>query len=422
MKKIIPLFMAMCLLCGCGAISNRSNIIDLLSSPKLSGRESQVVSAIKSYLGEDIILKYPKQGSNISPVQISDFSGDGSEEAVVLYSAPNSGGNVRIAILSQEGEDKWSVFFDAEGFGTEVYKVEFSPLIKGKNRQMVVGYTFANSSEKFMSIYFVEEGKVENVKTESCQDFMLHDVTGDGVSDVVLAGVNADDRRTGIQVLSSHYNSVISDIADYTIQASNATVTGISFSKNDFSPLPAIVVDYKDTYRRVYTEGFYFENYSLKSIMSSDTVQKIWDYSYNLTSIDVDKDGYVETPTVIIDPDAQSSPLKFMEWTSYMTSQPKRVAFGVGDGANGVFVAMPEEWQNYVKTQVDKDGAGWKIIQSLNGTELVTFQLAIPGEKTDATADKAVISIGTLQIKLIFDESVSQQQRDYISHNVIYIK
>ena len=87
MKKLLALLIAMLTLTGCSGIADKDNIIDLLSSPKLSRRENAIVECITEHLGEDIILKYPKHGSNISPVQVVDLESDGSEEAVTAFAA-----------------------------------------------------------------------------------------------------------------------------------------------------------------------------------------------------------------------------------------------------------------------------------------------------------------------------------------------
>ena len=127
MKRFLALLLVLLTLSGCSGFANKDNIINLLSSPKLSQRESEIVESIKAHLGRDIILKYPKQGENVSPVQITDLSGDGTDQAVVLYTAPGQGGNVRMAVLTASDEG-WRIDYDSEGYGTEFYKIIFANL------------------------------------------------------------------------------------------------------------------------------------------------------------------------------------------------------------------------------------------------------------------------------------------------------
>ncbi|MBQ3008126.1 MAG: hypothetical protein IJD80_00930, partial [Oscillospiraceae bacterium] len=234
MKRFFPLLLVLLMLTGCSGTANRNNIINLLSSPKLSERESRIITAINGYLGGDVILKYPKQG-DISPVQVVDLNNDMVDEAVVLYNEPSAGSYVRMAVLTQD-EKGWRVSYDTEGFGTEVYRIEFDNLTNTDEKEIVVSYTFADSQDKILSVYFMKDGKSDSEHTQTCQHYVLHDMTGDGAADIVLAGVNADNQRTQIKVLSTHYTgSYLTTLATKQVNIRNATVNNIAFTRSDFT-------------------------------------------------------------------------------------------------------------------------------------------------------------------------------------------
>ena len=65
MKRFLTLLLAVFMFTGCDGFANKDNIMNLLSSPKLSQRENRIVSCIKDYLGQDVILKYPILFSSI---------------------------------------------------------------------------------------------------------------------------------------------------------------------------------------------------------------------------------------------------------------------------------------------------------------------------------------------------------------------
>ncbi len=421
MKRFLSLLLVMLVFTGCDGFANRDNIINLLSSPKLSQRESRIVTCIKEYLGQDIILKYPRQGSNISPVQTYDLSGDGSEEAVVLYTAPGMGGMVRLAVLSQQ-EDKWQVDYEGEGMGSEIHSISFAQLSENADRQIIAGYTFSDSSEKFLSIYTTEDGKVSDIQHQTCQDYMVADVTGDGVQDIVLASVNADNQHTQLKILSAYDNSFLSSIVSKQLNVPNARVTNISLSKNDFSDKMAIVVDYTDSYFRVYTQGVYYGDYKLHTIMPSDLVQKRWVYDYSLDSMDVDGDGYLETPTVIDTGNTMPENLKFMEWTCFLTQQPVRKLYGFCEAESGIYFSLPDRWQNYIYLEYGRDSSTWRVKQTESGQDIVTFRLLSAGYEEQHNDNSIITGIGALQVRITFDDSVSNDQREYIANGLIYIK
>lgn len=421
MKRILPLLLAMLMFTGCDGFANKDNIMNLLASPKLSQRESRIVTSIRRHLGQDIILKYPRQGNNISPVQTVDLSGDGSEEAVVLYTAPGMGGNVRMAVLSQRDDD-WQLDYEGEGMGSEVHSIAFANLMQSENKQIIVGYTFSDSSEKFLSMYFTDRGQVADTQYQTCQDYMVTDVTGDGVQDIVLAGVNADNQHTQLRVLSSFDNNVLTPIVSKQLNVPNARVTNIALSKNDFSDKTAIVVDYTDSYFRVYTQAMYFSDYKLNTILSPDQVQKRWVYDYSLNSMDVDGDGYLETPTVINTGNIMPENLKFMEWTCFMTQQPVRKYYGFCEAETGIYFSLPDLWQDYVVLSYGEDGDTWLVKQTADDKTIVTFQLLSAGYDDQLADNQIIVSTGTLQIKITFDDSVTTDQRNYIAGGLMYIK
>lgn len=421
MKKLLALIMAMLMLTGCSGIADKDNIINLLSSPKLSQRESEIVRCITKHLGEDVILKYPKQGSNISPVQVVDLSADGRQEAVVLYSAPNKGGNVRIAVLSAT-ETGWQLIYDAEGYGSEVYKIVFSPLDRSGNSQIIAGYTFSDSSEKLFSVYSPAEGAIREVQTQSCQDFMVQDVTGDSISDIVYAGINADNQRTQVRILSCHGSPVLTSVALRRISVPNARVTNIAFSKNDFSDKNAILIDYTDVYYRVYTQRMYFEDYNLHTILSPDVVQKRWVYDYNLISKDIDSDGYLETPTVIDTGSQMPENLKFMEWTGFLTSEPERKYYGFCEAETGLFFPLPDSWQNLLSLRYGTGADTWQVYRVSDDYQIMECSLLSAGYSNKDDPDRIVVNVGTQQIKITFAADVTRDQRTYITAGIMNIK
>ena len=421
MKRFLPLLLAVLMFTGCDGFANKDNIINLLSSPKLSRIENGIVTCIKDYLGQDVILKYPKQGSNISPVQMVDLSGDGSDEAVVLYTAPGMGGTVRLAVLSAQG-DSWQVDYEGEGLGSEIHSISFTSLTPAGDRQIVVGYTYSDSSEKFLSIYFTDNGKVDDIQHQTCQDYLLADVTGDGIQDIILAGINADNQYTQLKVLSASENNVLTALVTRQLKVPNARVTSIALSKNDFSDKMAIVVDYTDSYFRVYTQGVYFTDYKLNEILSPSQVQKRWVYDYSLDSRDVDGDGYLETPTVIDSGNTMPENLKFMEWTNYLTQQPVRKYYGFCEAASGIYFRLPDLWQNYVVMSYGENENIWLLKQADEDKTIVIFELLSTGYDENLADNEIIVGTGTLQIKITFDESVSADQRQYIADGLMYIK
>lgn len=421
MKKLFALLLSFSFLTGCG-MADRNNILNLLSSPKLSERESRIVMALNEYLGGDIVLKYPKRGDSASPVQITDLNGDGRDEAVVLYTEPAYGSYVHIAILTQENGE-WEVRYETEGYGTEIYRISFENITSSREKEIVAGYTFSDSREKILSVYFIKDGKSEYEYVQTCQDYVIHDLTGDGAGDIVLAGINAYNQHTQVKVISAHHSGdSLETLAAKQIEIRNAMVNNIAFTKSDFADGDSIIIDYQDTGRRVYTEALSFDGENLNVILEPDVVQKIWYFDYELNSRDVDKDGYFETPTVIDDGSRRTFALKQMEWTCFLKENPQRKYYGVCEADRGVFFPLPDEWQNHIVLSGNEENNSWQVIQNSTGDVLVDFQIVTAADEKQNESGGIIVGKGTVQVKITFAPQVTPAQREYIANGLMDIR
>jgi len=421
MKKLIAFILLAVFMTGCSGLTSQDNIINLLSAPQLSRDESDVVASVSEYLSRDVYLKYPKQNTDISPVQILDIDNDKKDEAVVIYSAPSISSNVRLAVLG-ESSDGWTVIHDSEGFGTDLYRLDFENLTQSKRKQIVVGYTFSDSSEKLLSVYFQGDENIENIMTYSCQAYVIKDITGNGTDDIILTGVNAENQHTTVQVISWQDDS-FETVSTATLGTANARVTNIALTDGDYSDNPVILVDYYDTNRRVHTELFTFEENILECIIGRDSVVKKWDEQYNLISADVDGDKKTETPTIITDEIVNSRYLRFMEWTTYSDTTPQRKLFGICITEDAIFIPLPDSWQGLITPSDGEQTGEFVITEKAENSEIVNFKVIKTGiSPKKLTENQRLISVGTIQLLFTFAEDVSAEDISHITEDIIYIK
>ena len=193
MRRLIILLCTVLVLTGCSGMPSRNNITNLLSAPKFSQTESNIVEAIADHIGENITLRYSQSQGYSSPVQLIDIDGDENDEAIVFYYAPNKGTNIRMAVLSYSGE-RWNIVSDKEGLGTEVFYFDTAEFKQLENRQLLVGYLSSNIDENFFVTYFTDSEKNIPDYVERCQDIVVGDVNYDGYSDIILTNRTADGR------------------------------------------------------------------------------------------------------------------------------------------------------------------------------------------------------------------------------------
>ena len=238
----------------------------------------------------------------------------------------------------------------------------------------------------------------------------------------MLAGINSDNKHTQLRILSNQGNSALAVVAAKQLSVPNSRVTNIIVSYTDFSDKNAILLDYTDSYFRVYTQAVYYEDYNLKTVLAPEVVQKRWVYDYSLNSKDVDGDGFAETPTVILSDFSQSENLKFMEWTGFLYNEPVRKYYGFCEADSGIYFPLPDNWQNLVSLRYGEDKNIWQVVKISDETVLAQFDLLSTGYSYQLEDDQAMASSGTLQVRITFDESVAADQREYITNGMMYIK
>lgn len=338
----------------------RSNITNLLTAPKFSQNEQEIVEVVSNHIGENITLKYSTSQGYSSPVQYIDIDGDETEEAVVFYYAPNKGANIRMAILFST-ENGWQIYSDREGLGSEVFffsAVNFEGL---ENKQLIVGYNTAHIDENFFAAYITDENSGISDYAESCQDIIVGDVTYDGYDEVILTNRTADG-RIRLRSLSFTEEGVFRVVGTRLLKYYHIDITQLLLEKNTEGEV-VLYADYRDGYNHMHTEGVVFrDGGKMFDAFHPTVISKQWEYTQDLNCADIDGDWIVETPSVIHEQHTDElDVLKTVEWTDYARQEPVRKYIGIYDTQEALFVAIPDSWQNNIYTRYSTDG--WQVFR-----------------------------------------------------------
>ena len=176
------------ILTGC---SVEINVDTMLTPPKLSGEQEQIYQALQEAAGSDIRLKYPKSGSYLSAFIVADIDDESGEEAIVFYEKNNlSPSGLRINILDKI-DGRWQSICDRSAEGSEIEKVMISQLGSSDRINIIVGYSTANQSEKYLSVYAYENSYLEQTLTHSYALFDVADTGGQNPDLILLGAVSA---------------------------------------------------------------------------------------------------------------------------------------------------------------------------------------------------------------------------------------
>lgn len=169
---------------GCAPI--QTSVADLLDAPRLTERQGQVLEALRDEVGQDIKLKYPKSGEYRSAFTFYDIDGDGSEEAIVLYSVRDGGRQVSRVVVLDDQSGRWqAVGPHIPGLGTDIDFIRFEKMRSSGPDSMIVGW-IPEGSERSVAIYSYGEEGFSLEYAEAYSRIGIGDFNQDGLHELLL--------------------------------------------------------------------------------------------------------------------------------------------------------------------------------------------------------------------------------------------
>ena len=352
------------------------NVDTMLTPPKLSAQQEQIYQALKDTVGSDIQLKYPRRGTYLSAFIIEDIDGDNVEEAIVFYEKNNltsSDAGLRINVLDCIG-DEWLSVCDRSAEGSEIEKVVLSPLGELDRMNVIVGYSTANQSEKYISVYTYADSYLEQTFSHSYALFDVADTgSGNENPDLILLGAATASEQTA-------YAAV------YRLDASDQRYHEYRYSFKDsytdfnqliYGTLPdgsvALYIDAATGTSNLQTEILSMEDSRLSNRLehclrvtgepyrAEDTVRRS-----GLSCMDIDGDGIPEIPVQNVflgyEEAAESEQLRQTKWM--MMDEPRLYSeyYSYYNAGDGYAFLLPEAWENHVTPVRDSAGGELRFV------------------------------------------------------------
>lgn len=291
---LIAVFLPL-MLTGC-ALS--TGIESLLVPPKLGTQHQDIYNALKNYTGENVDLKYPKSGKNLSAFIIEDIDGDAEDEAIVFYkkkTGASANDSLRINILDTS-DSKWKSVYDHAADGNELEQIEVTKLGDSDRINIIVGYSLINRSDKKITVYDYQNGKLNaNLSNEPYSVFKTIDLNNDNTNELFIASQNSLSDKASA-VLYHLYENDRYKRSEVTLGETYNGYSNISVC-TDSEENTRIFLDAMTGNGNVATEVFKAdEQNNLLSEFSPD-IQKHQTIRPSVyKSADVDNDGMVEIP------------------------------------------------------------------------------------------------------------------------------
>jgi len=387
MARKLAVALCLALLSACAPID--MNIEELLSPPRINERQTQVEQALGAHISLDSIqFQYPREGDYRSPFVFSDMDGDGLMEAVVFYTSMESGGGIRVKVLREEADGRWTLTDDRSGFGDRVHIVRFSNLLSAESQNLLIGWENGATGVRRLDVFSYRDGRlgalyqtyytvfdIERYETGELEQIALVRQDSGGAYNLNLLGRTLDGRLSalGEAALSGDIYRVLNLTKGVMRENSN----GIFVDARRFSDF------------LIATEIFEVADGRLLPLVAdvdAEVINRLYRQTFrsdaSLISLDLRRDGRVVIPIHDEEPlpglvtEAELEPLSLTLYISYNHAGFLEVADrAVVNAGAGYLFFFPDRWVGRVTVERRPETGVWHFFEVNPFTNLPSAEL-----------------------------------------------
>lgn len=154
--------------------------------PRMSDDYIQLEELIADQISAGGEYAAPVAGANRQSVQLRDLDGDGEAEAITFLTDKTH--TPMVCIYRRNGEGDFYLYVIIRGEGSSVGSVEYADLTGDGALELVISWHISGELQ-LLSVYSLLEENILQTNTEflnaDCSDFIVCDLDGDGVSELL---------------------------------------------------------------------------------------------------------------------------------------------------------------------------------------------------------------------------------------------
>lgn len=368
-KRAAVLVIALLLLfpfCGCDVLT--TDISKLISPPQMSQQQAQIYKAMKNsaLIDDDIVLKYPRSGSQRSAIIVQDIDEEPTEEALVFFQnsveTAAEGMGLSVCLLDQE-DDEWKAKWTLPLQGEDVEQVTFFTS-KRNEKFVIVGYSVEGNAQFSYQILSYSEGELSKVYDGFYQVLDVYDLDQDGESEIITVA-QAESENSKVTVDSNLPIKTVASMIQYqdgefrrthqtTMSDKVTQYVKITKNQNSFDQ-PALFLDEQVGTSTYATEILIFKNDALCNLiyptpgLYDQTMRTQVPYCY-----DINQDGMIEIPNTSFMRGYSSSsenPMYVTWWYQIQDNAMKQTVPAYVNYPQGFGFILPENWVDNVSAK-----------------------------------------------------------------------
>lgn len=289
-RIIATVITAALLLSGCTSLS--LNGPDILTPPKAAGSRAEIQQLLEEDAGGGYTLLYPSSGAYKSGVVLHDLDGDGTDEAVALYT--DAAGAPKVLCAAKNGE-RYRSIGSAALSSANVSSLCFADIDADGRSELLISCDAASAAAQ-LSAYRADDTLSVLYIAGGYTDFITGDFDGNSADDVLLL-LPASVEATAAASLAVYTDGAFSEKSSCEIDPTMLSCAKLSFGQISTGIYGAVIdgilengmvstqlLCYDASAHALMNPLFVYSGYS-------DSVR-----AYDVTSFDIDEDGIIEFP------------------------------------------------------------------------------------------------------------------------------
>lgn len=384
LRRIIAVILA-CLCCisltGCDYV--QTDIDSMISPPKMTEQQADIYKAMKksSLVEDDVVLKYPQNGTNRSAIVMQDIDTEISEEAMVFYKnvskTTSSDMGLKICLLDQI-DGNWKAKWTVPLSGTSIDQVSFLKEPDTNQKFVIVGTSDEKKTQKQYQVFSYTQQGFYEVYTNSYQVLEVYDLNQDGRDEIITVVQSGDLQDSKATINEKTQIETMAVVTEYL---------GGQFHQTYQTPMNQIVADYikitknEDSFGRpalFLDELIGSSTYATEILTFSDGQLVNLTYGSDIFSqtvrtqvpscYDINRDGKIEIPNTSFMPgynEESENPVYLTKWYQLENGVFQLVSNTYINYAQGFGIILPQTWEQTVSANsvVEKDEIDFYIYQ-----------------------------------------------------------
>lgn len=372
MKKLraaVSVFLIVSIALSFSACSFRFSSFDsLLRPPKITGKYQNLQETFEKCVGNNYVLSIPENGEYRSAFVVHDCDSDGDEDAIAFYTLKEEPETVRFRYFAFDS-GRWNSSDVCDGFGSTVDTVIFSDINNDGIYEIIIGWSYlSGKTNKTFSAYDISNGSPVLLNSYPYSYITVNDINGDGKENIFTLTVDSSnpDQLLGFARVYT-FNSVSATLDILSETRTDGYVSGYSSVKTEMvNDINYIYVEALKGEHDSVTELIYWDEVNSRLVspffdVDTQTTNISW-RNINISSMDVDGDGFLEIPlstemkgssskdstaadsNITYTEDEKTEPLYFIKWVKYSGGKLRPVQYSVVNSKYGYMINIQSSW------------------------------------------------------------------------------